>query len=83
MPIFDYRCCRCGWEFEKIILRDENPGPCPQCGSQAVQKNMVSLFTCTGVQLTKRLKMESEERMKKGQEMLRKAPKRRERIKIL
>jgi len=83
MPIFDYLCNHCGFEFEKIVREGENPGPCPKCGSQAVQKRMVSLFNCTGVQLTKRLKMESEERMKKGQEMLKKAPLRKDRIKIL
>ena len=83
MPIFDYLCHQCGFEFESIVLGSKNPGPCPKCGSMAVQKSMVSLFNCTGVQLTKRLKMESEERMKKGQEMLKKAPLRKDRIKIL
>ena len=83
MPIFDYCCCLCGFEFEKIVMNGKDPGPCPQCGSEGVQRKMVSLFNCTSVQLTKRMKMESEERMKKGQEMLKKAPLRKDRIKIL
>jgi len=83
MPIFDFRCHRCGFEFESIVLGGKNPGPCPNCGSNLVQKRLVSLFNCTGIQLTKRLKMESEEKMKKGQEMLKKAPLRKDRIKIL
>lgn len=83
MPIHDYLCRHCGFQFESLVLGMKDLARCPQCGSDNVQRSLVSLFNCTGVQLTKRLKMDSEERMKKGQEMFKKGPFRKKRIKIL
>jgi putative FmdB family regulatory protein len=82
MPIFDYRCLRCGFQFESIALRKKDRVSCPDCGSLRTEKNKVSLFHCTGVQLTKRLRMESEEQLKKGGEILEKGNLRKDRIKI-
>jgi len=82
MPIFDYVCGQCSHEFETLLLRESEPVRCPACGSDSV-KRAVSLFSCTGVQLDKRLKMDSEEKMKKGQEMMKKQRLRKKRIKIL
>ena len=82
MPIFDFTCRRCGHEFERLILKHSDLPPCPECGSRSVTRMAVSLFSCTGVQMTKQLKFESEERMKKGMEQMKKNKLRKERIKI-
>ena len=46
MPIFDFRCKECGYNFELLVL-----GPtayeCPQCGSSDVDK-LVSLTAPRG-----------------------------------
>ncbi|MEK7281660.1 MAG: zinc ribbon domain-containing protein [Chloroflexota bacterium] len=44
MPIYEYRCAKCGREFElmrKLSEMDE-PASCPQCGSPG--KRLVSAF---------------------------------------
>jgi putative FmdB family regulatory protein len=38
MPIYDYECTRCGLIFEAIVCRDEDPPPCPDCGSRESKK---------------------------------------------
>jgi putative FmdB family regulatory protein len=34
MPIYEYRCCHCGTQFERIqpMNQADDSGPCPQCG---------------------------------------------------
>jgi len=83
MPMYDFFCHHCGFQFEAIVLRQPDRAICPNCGRESVQKGLISLFNCTTVQLNKRLKMESEERMKKGQEMLKKESFRKNRMRIL
>ncbi len=39
MPIFEYRCTKCGNEFELIVFRDETPA-CPACGDTKPEKKM-------------------------------------------
>ena len=82
MPIFDYICKNCNHEFESLVLHRTESVCCPACGRDSVKKT-VSLFTCTGVRLDKRLKMDSEEHMKKGMKMMKKEKPRKKRIKIL
>ena len=82
MPLFDYICENCGHDFETLVLKETESVRCPECGSDLIKKT-ASPFTCTGVQLNKRLKMASEEQMKKGQEMMRHQKMRRKRINIL
>jgi putative FmdB family regulatory protein len=45
MPIYEYRCCQCGTEFERLrpMGRADEAGPCPQCGSSEVAR-CVSTF---------------------------------------
>jgi putative FmdB family regulatory protein len=83
MPIFDYTCSRCSTVFESLVLRSTDRVQCTECGSESVSKMPVSSFNCTGSQLNKRLKMEGEDRMKTGGEMMKKMNWRKNRIKIL
>jgi len=45
MPIYEYRCGRCGTEFERIrpMFQADQCGPCPECGNLEV-KRCLSLF---------------------------------------
>jgi putative FmdB family regulatory protein len=39
MPIFEYRCEKCGYKFEEIIQGDrEKKIPCPKCGNTSTEK---------------------------------------------
>jgi putative FmdB family regulatory protein len=40
MPIYEYRCCQCGQEFERLrpMGRAGEPGLCPGCGSSEVNR---------------------------------------------
>ncbi len=46
MPIFEYKCARCGKVFEKLCVRkDENESnDCPSCGSRETER-VLSLFS--------------------------------------
>ncbi len=35
MPVYEYRCEGCGWEFERLLSREqaEAPQACPKCKS--------------------------------------------------
>lgn len=83
MPIFDFTCRRCRHEFESLILEDNELVRGPECGCRTVYRSTVSLFSCTGVNLTKRLKMESKDRMEQGMAQMKKEKAREERIKIV
>jgi len=44
MPIYEYRCQRCGHIFEEFVRFGEEPElKCPQCGSKEARKTF-SLF---------------------------------------
>lgn len=32
MPMFDYRCERCGLEIEEMVTSSKDDVPCPECG---------------------------------------------------
>lgn len=35
MPIYEYRCRRCGRDFERLVsIAHEAPGACPDCGDR-------------------------------------------------
>ena len=38
MPIFEYRCGKCGQTNEFLILKKEEPLRCKQCGSEDLTK---------------------------------------------
>ena len=38
MPIFEYKCARCGNEFEKLVFKRSEPITCPTCEGHEVKK---------------------------------------------
>ncbi|MBF0566303.1 MAG: zinc ribbon domain-containing protein [Nitrospirae bacterium] len=48
MPIFEYKCCKCNADFEKLVYGDKVI-ECPACGSSETKKKM-SLFGVSGVE---------------------------------
>jgi putative FmdB family regulatory protein len=83
MPLFDFTCLDCNCLFEFLILKNSELPICPECGSRSVARQSVSLFSCTATQLTKRLKSESEENMKRGMNQMRAEKLKKDRIKII
>lgn len=49
MPIFEYRCQKCGHEFETFVWssRDEETLRCPKCEAEEVTK-LLSSFSSKG-----------------------------------
>lgn len=49
MPIYEYRCGKCGHTFEKLIrgMTEETEPQCPNCGEAKVER-IVSLFGRVG-----------------------------------
>jgi putative FmdB family regulatory protein len=43
MPLYEYRCCGCGREFELLILPGSPPVACPDCAGESVER-LLSLF---------------------------------------
>ena len=65
MPIYEYECQGCGKLFEVLVYGpDRKPIQCPVCSSGSAARVM-SPFSCLGVQLTKKFRMEAEEGLKK------------------
>lgn len=53
MPIYEYRCTRCGATFEKIIFSKTAPPPaCPKCGFETADK-LISVPGAVGVSSSK------------------------------
>jgi len=46
MPLFDFRCKRCGAEFEALVLGGDQPS-CPECGTSDLEK-LMSTFAVGG-----------------------------------
>ncbi|MCX5886014.1 MAG: zinc ribbon domain-containing protein [Proteobacteria bacterium] len=44
MPIFEFRCRKCGKEFEELILSSDPDPCCPQCQGNEVDK-LLSAFS--------------------------------------
>ena len=47
MPIYEYRCERCGEEFELLLASSASSARCPGCSSSRVKKRF-SLFAVAG-----------------------------------
>jgi len=40
MPIYEYKCTKCGNEFEELVSSQDELPPCPKCESKKVEKLM-------------------------------------------
>jgi len=40
MPIYEYECCECCEQFEKLVFRSDEAVSCPKCESANIQKRM-------------------------------------------
>ncbi len=42
MPLYDYKCSRCGTVFERLVRRSDadKPQRCPNCGSTETKRVM-------------------------------------------
>ncbi|MFH1113393.1 MAG: zinc ribbon domain-containing protein [Pseudomonadota bacterium] len=50
MPIFEFKCCTCGKEFERLVFASEQGAvECPACGSTETTKEF-SVFSCSGIE---------------------------------
>lgn len=49
MPIYEFRCPRCGHTFEELIFRQSEISEltCPKCGSQEIRQ-LMSAFSSGG-----------------------------------
>lgn len=47
MPIYEYRCAKCGCQFESLVLSADEKVQCNACGSEEVQRQM-SCFSMAG-----------------------------------
>ena len=49
MPIYEYRCIKCGHNFEKLIRLSAPTPKCPECGAEESQKKVsVGSFVLRG-----------------------------------
>lgn len=47
MPIYEYRCQKCGKESEILVRNSAEKPPCPHCGSKRLDKQF-SIFAASG-----------------------------------
>lgn len=40
MPIFEYECCKCSEQFERLVFRSDEAVTCPKCDSTEVCRKM-------------------------------------------
>jgi putative FmdB family regulatory protein len=40
MPIYEYKCCACGHEFEELVFKENAAVDCPACKSRDTDKLM-------------------------------------------
>ena len=44
MPIYEYKCQKCGHEFEELVF-EEKEIKCPKCNSKEIEKLIPSSFS--------------------------------------
>ncbi len=50
MPIYEFSCCTCGKDFEKLVFgSEEYSATCPECGSDDTRKRF-SVFSCSPIE---------------------------------
>ena len=51
MPIFEFKCKKCGHQIETLTSRDEDGSglECPECGHKGMEK-LLSMFSASGTE---------------------------------
>ena len=47
MPIYEFKCLKCGREFEELVLKRDEAVVCPSCGEPGCEKWMSACRTRT------------------------------------
>ncbi|MBW1617012.1 MAG: zinc ribbon domain-containing protein [Deltaproteobacteria bacterium] len=42
MPIYEYKCQKCGKNFEYLVIGSKGPIDCPKCKSEQIKKRLSS-----------------------------------------
>lgn len=53
MPILQYRCPKCGKQFDELVKNYQAEVRCPDCGEHAERAYCGEMFTATGKQSKK------------------------------
>lgn len=48
MPVLQYRCGKCGKNFEELVKRFDDQVLCPVCGEKAERSYSGEIFSATG-----------------------------------
>jgi putative FmdB family regulatory protein len=48
MPIYAFKCSKCGHEFDELVPRMDAVAPCPECGSKKVARQLTAPAAYTG-----------------------------------
>ena len=48
MPVLQYRCPKCGKEFEELVRKPTDEVLCPECGKPAERCYSGTMFSATG-----------------------------------
>ena len=48
MPIYEYVCNKCDYEFEKLVFSSSEKMDCPQCKSKKVSRKMSAFAFSSG-----------------------------------
>lgn len=48
MPILQYKCPKCGKEFEELVKKYDERVLCRECGTEAVRSYSGSVWSATG-----------------------------------
>jgi putative FmdB family regulatory protein len=48
MPMIEFRCSKCGSEFEELLKSAKDKAPCPSCGSRRVERLLSKVAYSSG-----------------------------------
>ena len=48
MPLLQYKCPKCGREFDELVKSHADPAYCPACGTQGIRSYSGTIITSTG-----------------------------------